>query len=100
MHANIISVSHLTHADAAVARRDHATQVLKAGQDSAKKLASTYLKIDFLRPYFDVEPVQIRTRCVFMCECMWWNNDQFVSESRDVCVICMRLLSDRLAAIW
>eukprot|EP00053_Salpingoeca_punica_P005194 m.53068 g.53068 ORF g.53068 m.53068 type:complete len:270 (+) comp13126_c0_seq1:148-957(+) len=39
-----------------------ADNVLKAGTQSAKSFFDTYARIDLLRPYFDVEPIEIRAR--------------------------------------
>ena len=42
------------------------SQVLKAGQERAKTFLSTYARIELLRPYFDVDPQQIRYRYQIM----------------------------------
>lgn len=39
-------------------------QVLASGQEQAKTLYSSYARVDILRPYFDVEPADIRNRLV------------------------------------
>ncbi|EGD72952.1 hypothetical protein PTSG_04683 [Salpingoeca rosetta] len=38
------------------------TQVLKSGSESASRLVSTYGRIDLLRPYFDLDPKDLRQR--------------------------------------
>ncbi|XP_048450051.1 protein YIPF3 [Rhincodon typus] len=42
--------------------RDVADQVWQAGKRQASKAFNLYGNIDILRPYFDVEPIQVRNR--------------------------------------
>uniref|UniRef100_UPI00398F02C3 protein YIPF3 n=1 Tax=Pristiophorus japonicus TaxID=55135 RepID=UPI00398F02C3 len=44
--------------------RDVADQVWQAGKRQASKAFNLYGNIDILRPYFDVEPIQVRNRLV------------------------------------
>ena len=37
-------------------------QLWQAGKQSTQRLISTYAHIDFLRPYFDIEPKEFRDR--------------------------------------
>ena len=37
-------------------------QVWQAGKQSAKRAFDLYANIDILRPYFDVEPIEVRNR--------------------------------------
>ncbi|EDV29562.1 uncharacterized protein TRIADDRAFT_52073 [Trichoplax adhaerens] len=39
-----------------------ATQVLQQGQQQVRNALNFYANIDILRPYFDVEPIQVRDR--------------------------------------
>uniref|UniRef100_K7G043 Protein YIPF3 n=1 Tax=Pelodiscus sinensis TaxID=13735 RepID=K7G043_PELSI len=43
--------------------RQVADQMWQAGKRQASKAFNLYANIDILRPYFDVEPIQVRNRC-------------------------------------
>jgi hypothetical protein len=40
----------------------HCVQVFDAGSAQMKQAYNTYARIDYLRPYFDVEPKTVRNR--------------------------------------
>lgn len=46
-------------------------QVWQAGKRQASKAFNLYANIDILRPYFDVEPIQVRNRCVCRIGFCW-----------------------------
>jgi len=70
-------------------------QVWEEGRQRARRAFSIYSNIDFLRPYFDVEPHEVRSRSVHVC----WNYFYIVSGEVTVASMLQSTLSSRFCLV-